>query len=84
MLEESLGVVYNNSDQQKTCMKASINLDHSNRVNVYEMLKSSPFADNPALWNTINRITADKKVNVDKFIETGPEIIGKMARHDIF
>ena len=29
MLEENLKDVYNNSDQQKTCMKASINLDQS-------------------------------------------------------
>lgn len=29
MLEENLRDVYNNSDQQKTCMKASINLDQS-------------------------------------------------------
>ena len=29
MLEENLRDVYNNSDQQKTCVKASINLDQS-------------------------------------------------------
>ena len=55
MVEENLGAVYCNRDQHKTCMKASINLDHSNRVKIYEILKyCSSFADNQALRNIIN------------------------------
>ena len=66
-------------------MKARISRDHSDRVKIYDMLKScSPFSDNPALRNIINGITADKKVNVDKFIEIGQEIIDKMAGNDVF
>ena len=49
------------------------------------MLKSfSSFPDNPTLQNIVNGIIADKKVNVDKCIQFGQEIINKYAGHPVF
>ena len=46
------------------------------------MLKSfSSFPDNPTLQNIVNGKIADKKVNVDKCIQFGQEIINKYAGH---
>ena len=42
------------------------------------------FPDNPTLQNIVNGIIADKKVNVDKCIQFGQEIINKYAGHPVF